>query len=505
MSALQGFRCTACGEPALVARSMDWDPGEVLAGAIACSGCGATFDVIWGTPFIGHYERDDIMGLIEIAANARGDNPCGSRRDVERLEGVLRSYHEARDRSAFLAKCSDDFAHAPWFENRYTEYSAFRSLARGIELADRDILDVGAGSGQDSWRLIQAGGSVTAVEYNPMLIRRGRSVVPEARWVGGFSHVLPFESETFDIVCCNAALHHMRDVPQTIREMLRVLRTGGWLVTLGDPFRADDSGEDTEFEVFDRHADVLLGVNESIPRFDDLVQSLVAYEDRLDVRLLTSVLYGMSEHRLSKRLFRFLKRSNEREWPLAAKERLAKTAGTLSMRAHVRMPLGLTGETQGRAALRSGAYADLLTDYDAAVAGLVPLLPSSFVDCAFPGERQTKFELLNGWQKPEHGRGFRTAYRRARWFLTRPAEGRALRFRVRSVEPDRVGGSLEVHAAGSPAATITLGSQWSETSVALDDVPPGERFVCELRVVLPDVTNAEFDDYCFAVKDRQFV
>lgn len=505
MSALQGCRCTACGQPALVARTLDWDPEEVVAGAIACSGCGAAFDVIWGTPFIGHYEPEDIIGLIEIAANARGDNPSGSRQDVERLEGVLRSYHEARDKPAFLTECFDDFAHAPWFENRYTEYSAFRSLAKGIELADRDILDVGAGSGQDLWRLLQAGGRVTAVEYNPMLIRRGRSVVPEARWVGGFSHVLPFESETFDVVCCNAALHHMRDVPQAIREMLRVLRTGGWLITVGDPFRADDSEEDTEFEIFDRHADVLLGVNESIPRFDDLVRTLVAYEDRLDVRFLTSALYGMREHGVGARVFRFLKRSNQRAWPFAAKERLAMTAGTLSMRAHVRMPLGLTGETQGRAALRSGAYADLLTDYDAAVAGLVPLLPSSFIDCAFPGERQTKFELLNGWQKPERGRSFRTAYRRARWFLTRPAEARALQFRVRSTEPGRVGGSLEVHAAGSQAATVTLGHQWSETSVPLDDVAPGMPFVCELRVVLPDVTNAEFDDYCFAVKDRQFV
>jgi SAM-dependent methyltransferase len=504
MSALQGCRCTACGEPALVARSVDWDPGEVLAGAIACRACGATFDVIWGTPFIGHYEPDDIMGLIEIAATAQGDNPAGTSQDVERLEGILRSYHEARDRSAFLAKCSDDFAHAPWFENRYTEYSAFRSLAKGIELADRDILDVGAGSGQDSWRLLQAGGRITAVEYNPMLIRRGRSVVPEVRWVGGFSHVLPFESETFDVVCCNAALHHMRDVPQTIREMLRVLRTGGWLLTVGDPFRADDSGEDTEFEVFDSHADVLLGVNESIPRFDDLVQTLVAYEDRLDVRFLTSALYGMSKHGMSERALRFLKRTNQRQWPFAARERLAKTAGSVSMRAHVRKPLGLTGETQAREALRAGSYANLLSDYDAAIAALVPLLPSSFVDRAFPGERQTKFELLNGWQKPEPGRGFRTAYRRARWFLTRPAGARALRFQVRSAERRRVGGSLEVRAAGSPATTVMLDTQWSETSIALDHVAPGRRFVCELRVVLPDVTSAEFADYCFAVTDRRF-
>ena len=139
---------------------------------------------------------------------------------------------------------------------------------------------------------MQAGGRVTAFEYNPVLIRRGTSVVPEARWIGGFAHVLPFESETFDFVCCNAALHHMRDVPGAMHEMLRVLRPGGGLLTTGDPFRADSSGDEFEFEVFDRHPDVLLGVNESIPTFGELMEVLVSNEDRLNVRLLTSSLHG---------------------------------------------------------------------------------------------------------------------------------------------------------------------------------------------------------------------
>jgi hypothetical protein len=44
-----------------------------------------------------------------------------------------------------------------------------------------------------------------------------------------------------------------------------------------------------------------------------------------------------------------------------------------------------------------------------------------------------------------------------------------------------------------------------EASVALSRVAPGMRLVCELGVVLGDAINAEFDDYCFAVKDRQIV
>ena len=273
---LRDCRCTKCGRPTLSGTSIDWAPDGVSNEAIGCASCGATFDVVWGAPFLGHYEASDIAGLIEIAANARADNAFATRQVVERIEELLRRYDAAVDKLAFTATCSDDFARAPWFANRYSEYSAFRALTDRIEFAGREVLDVGAGTGYDTCRLVQAGGRVTAFEYNPVLIRRGRSVVPEARWIGGLAHVLPFESEAFDVVCCNAALHHMRDVPGTIEEMLRVVRPGGWVLTTGDPFRADASKEETELAVFDSHPDVLLGVNESIPRVSQLVEALAA-------------------------------------------------------------------------------------------------------------------------------------------------------------------------------------------------------------------------------------
>lgn len=476
----------------------------MLVDAIACGGCGATFDVIWGAPFLGHYEADDIAGLLEIAANARADNVYASRQDVERLEGLLQRYDEAADQSQFLSTCTDEFARASWFGNRYSEYAAFRALTKRIDFVGRDVLDVGAGTGYDTWRLVQAGGRVTAFEYNPVLIRRGRSVVPEARWIGGFAHVLPFESETFDLVCCNAALHHMRDVPRAMQEMLRVLRPGGRLLTTGDPFRADSSGDEFEFEVFDRHPDVLLGVNESIPTLGELVEVLVSNEDRLNVRLFTSSLHGV-RRRLLKGFPRHHDLSEIREWPFSKRKHLSMASGNISIGAQVRKPLSLPKMEQRRTVLRAGAYALVLDDYDAALATLVPILPSFFVDSAFPGERQTKFELLNGWQKPQPGSNFRTAYKRARWFLTRPTHANALRFRVRTAGAGRLGGSLRVHVAGTPVGKISLGDEWTEAFVSLTHVSPGTRFMCELHAIPSRIGSPEFDDYRFAVKDRQFV
>ena len=502
-SLLLGCRCTACGEPALTARS-PWDPDRVLDDAVRCGACGATFAVLWGAPFLGHYQAEDIPGLVEIAANARADNLYASRQDVERLEGLLQRYHEAANRSQFLSTCQDEFAGAPWFGHRYGEYSAFSALTKGIDFVDRDVLDVGAGTGFDSWRLVRAGGRVTAFDYNPVLIRRGRAVVPEARWIGGLAHVLPFESETFDVVCCNAALHHMRDVPGAMHEMLRVLRPGGWLLTTGDPFRADGSGDETELQVFDSHPDVLLGVNESIPPFGALVEALVANRDRITVRFLTTSLQGEREGRWPTPLRR---RPREcRAWSFRKRKRLSTASGSLAIRARVRKPLRLPATTLGQTVLRAGDYASVLDEYDAALAVLTPILPRSYVDSAFPGERQTKFELLNGWQKPERGRDFRTAYKRARWFLTRPEHANALRFDVRAAEPSRVVSSLQVYIAGVPATRVPLGQEWSEASMSLTHIPSSTRFVCELLAV-PAETHDDlgFDDYRFAVKDRRFV
>jgi SAM-dependent methyltransferase len=471
-----------------------------VKGAIACSSCQTTYDVIYATPFLGHYEALDIIGLFEIAANAREDNSYATRLDMERLDSLLHRYDESHDKPAFASTCDDDFARAAWFQNRYTEYTQFKSLARGVRFVDREVLDVGAGTGHDACRLLRLGARVTALEHNPMLIRRGRSVVPEARWIGGFSHALPFENETFDIVCCNAALHHMRDIPAAVQEMLRVLRSGGWLLTSGDPFRPDHAGDEHELDVFDRHPAVLLGVNESIPTLEELVATFVSHRDRLDVELHAPAVIkpGGRARRLTTRLF------GKETWQLDEREGLADAGGAVAMKARVKRRLPVGPRMQAVTILRAGDYAEVLSDYDASLATLVPLLADSFVDMPFPGDRQTKFELLNGWQHPRAGEPHRTGYRRARWFLTRPDDADTLRFSVASTKRG-VDSSVIVRIDGVSAVNDRLRSgQWLEVNAVLADVPTTTRFVCEIEVVPADAVDAQFDDYCFAVKDRRF-
>jgi ubiquinone/menaquinone biosynthesis C-methylase UbiE len=105
-------------------------------------------------------------------------------------------------------------------------------------LRGSQVLDVGARLGIDGYRHVVAGANVTALEFSPLLARAGAHNLPMMRWIGGFSHVLPFASGSFDFVVANAALHHLRDIPAAIFEMLRVLRPGGYLISTSDPYRA---------------------------------------------------------------------------------------------------------------------------------------------------------------------------------------------------------------------------------------------------------------------------
>jgi SAM-dependent methyltransferase len=54
------------------------------------------------------------------------------------------------------------------------------------------------------------------------------------------AETLPYDDDTFDLVCGHAVLHHIPDVEQALREVLRVLKPGGRFVFAGEPTRYGD-------------------------------------------------------------------------------------------------------------------------------------------------------------------------------------------------------------------------------------------------------------------------
>lgn len=488
MTDLSDCRCIAC-DGALEA--VDASPaGDIVEGRYACRACGKRFDEAWGVPLLLEYDEADFAGLVEIAANA-GENSPFTPDGLTHFYGLLHQYHETTDREAFLAGI--DPGHAPWVPMRYPEWATIERLAESEDWVGRDVLDVGAGLGFDSYRHVMAGARVTALEYSPVLAREGKRTLPMIRWIGGASHMLPFADATFDAVFCNAALHHMRDIPTAIGEMLRVLRPGGVLITTGDPFRADRDGEHVELAIFNAHPDVLLGVNEQVPRFGDIVQTLTAVRDDIEPELFTHVLYedrGLGGRRAVEAF---------RSWNFDAdREMLSGMSGSVAMKVRLKRATARPAARQKTPSMVGPARAaSWMQEQSHAMAKLAAVAPAWAVNKPFPGRRGDKFELLNGWQAPT-GEPWRQAYRRARWYLHRRADETQLSFEIQSNSAAEfdvlVNGEAVAHTPMEPGA-------WRSFEVGVAHLPLDVPFAVEIRRLgAPD----GFDAGLFRVRKRRF-
>lgn len=407
------FRCVRCDAGGLTLREGEPDPGEIARGALVCPACGAAYDLLWGMPFFGSYETHDILGLLEIAAGAGLEYEESGAAFVAYQE-ALHDYHTAADRGT----------RAQPSIHRYTEWFILETLIHDLDLAGKDVLDVGAGRGYDSARLAHAGARVTALEYSPVLMRQGLANLPEARWVGGFSHLLPFRDGSFDYIFCNAALHHMRDIPRSVEEMLRVLRPGGALLTISDAYSPSSSTQADELAYFGSHPDVLGGVNERLPPFGEFARALAGHRDKVDPKVFAFI------QRAPESLFPGFKGEHGcylRRWDFDRDaDRLARTHGVVNLRVELTRPLGLPAATQeGPGLLSAGEYSQWLDDSARAIASLASVVPPELCNIPFPGP-QDKFFLLNGWRIGEPAAGQRELYRRGRWFFRAGSPGQCL-------------------------------------------------------------------------------
>jgi ubiquinone/menaquinone biosynthesis C-methylase UbiE len=114
-------------------------------------------------------------------------------------------------------------------------------LVRLVELVpfqpDDRVLDVATGPGHVAFTLAPfvrhvIGLDVTAKMGEQFEREASERNIQNVSFILGDVHRLPFEENTFDHVTCRRAAHHFSDAAQAVREMVRVLKPGGFLALI---------------------------------------------------------------------------------------------------------------------------------------------------------------------------------------------------------------------------------------------------------------------------------
>jgi SAM-dependent methyltransferase len=95
-------------------------------------------------------------------------------------------------------------------------------------LAGRRVLELGAGTGLATRRLLAGGADVVATDLGPRMLGRLHAHLPRVPVAVARAERLPVADASVDAVCAAQAWHWV-DVPVAAAEAARVLRPAGWL------------------------------------------------------------------------------------------------------------------------------------------------------------------------------------------------------------------------------------------------------------------------------------
>lgn len=126
----------------------------------------------------------------------------------------------------------NDYVIAEWkkFQAEPQRQEALLKATEKINV--RNVLDIGCGAGQEMLPFVARGARAVGVDVVPEVGQIGREMFAaegfgeKVQFICASGNELPFADGTFDVLICRIALMYM-DIKFVLREMERVLRTGG--------------------------------------------------------------------------------------------------------------------------------------------------------------------------------------------------------------------------------------------------------------------------------------
>jgi demethylmenaquinone methyltransferase/2-methoxy-6-polyprenyl-1,4-benzoquinol methylase len=104
-----------------------------------------------------------------------------------------------------------------------------RETAHAVVSPGDRVLDVCCGTGDLALADLNAGGRVTGLDFSERMLERARGKSSEIEWVQGDALELPFADGSFDGATVGFGVRNLDDLEAGLRELRRVLRSGGRL------------------------------------------------------------------------------------------------------------------------------------------------------------------------------------------------------------------------------------------------------------------------------------
>jgi demethylmenaquinone methyltransferase/2-methoxy-6-polyprenyl-1,4-benzoquinol methylase len=92
---------------------------------------------------------------------------------------------------------------------------------------DDRVLDACCGTGDLALEARKAGADVVGLDFSERMLERARAKSRDIEWVRGDVLALPFADASFDAVTVGFGVRNVDDLEAGLRELRRVLRTGG--------------------------------------------------------------------------------------------------------------------------------------------------------------------------------------------------------------------------------------------------------------------------------------
>lgn len=108
------------------------------------------------------------------------------------------------------------------------KYLIFSQLLKQISLDEKQVLEIGCGTGQFSQEIQRRSKSLTVLDIGPNLVKNVSATLG-CIGLAGDATVLPFPDNSFTVVISSECIEHTPDPEAAIKEMCRVCKPGGYI------------------------------------------------------------------------------------------------------------------------------------------------------------------------------------------------------------------------------------------------------------------------------------